>query len=56
MKTKTFFLASPMFVFILICSTGIHAQTAKPNLDQFKFMQQGLGFWEATVGKETLQP
>ena len=44
-----------MFVFLLICSTGIQAQTAKSNLDQFKLMQQGLGTWEANVGKDSVQ-
>ena len=55
MKTKTFFLTTMMFVFLLICSSGIHAQTAKSNLDQVKLMQQGLGTWEANVGKDTIQ-
>lgn len=55
MKTKTFILTLIMFVFLLIGSTGIHAQTGKSNLDQFKLMQQGLGTWEANVGKDTVQ-
>jgi hypothetical protein len=55
MKTKTFILTSIMFVFLLMCSTGIHAQTAKSNLDQFKLMQQALGTWEANVGIDTIQ-
>ena len=55
MKTKTFFLTSLMFVFLLICTSGIHAQTAKSNLDQFKLMQQALGTWEATIGKDTVE-
>ena len=55
MKTKAFFLTTLVFVFLLICSTGIQAQTAKSNLDQVKLMQQGLGTWEATVGKDTVQ-
>jgi hypothetical protein len=54
MKTKTFVLTALMFVFLLIDFTGIHAQTAKPSLDQFKLMQQGLGSWEATVGKDSV--
>ncbi|HAQ19696.1 MAG TPA: hypothetical protein DCR40_10760 [Prolixibacteraceae bacterium] len=55
MKTKAFFLTTMMFLFLLICSTGIHAQTAKSNLDQVKLMQQGLGTWEANVGKDSVQ-
>ena len=55
MKTKTFFLTALMFVSLLIYSTGIHAQTAESKLDQFKLMQQGLGTWEANVGKDTVQ-
>jgi len=55
MKTKTFFLTTLMFVSLLIWSTRIHAQTAKSNLDQAKLMQQMLGTWEATVGKDTIE-
>ena len=55
MKTKTFFLTSLMFVLLLICPSGINAQTAKSNLDQFELMQQALGTWEATVGKDTVE-
>ncbi len=54
MKTKTFFLTTLMFVFLLICPTGIHAQTAKANLDQVKLMPQRVGTWEATVDKDTV--
>ena len=36
MKTKAFFLTTVMLVFLLIYSTGIHAQTAQPNLVQEK--------------------
>ncbi len=54
MKTKTFFVTTMMFVFLLICPTGIHAQTAKANLDQVKLMLQRLGTWEATVDKDTV--
>ena len=54
MKTKAFFLTTMMFVFLLICSTGIQAQTAKSNLDQVKLAQQTLGTWEANVGKDSV--
>ena len=54
MKTKTFSLTTLMFVFLLICSSGIHAQTAKPGLDQVKLMPQRVGAWEATVDKDTV--
>jgi len=54
MKTKTFFLTTMMFVFLLICSHGIQAQTAKPKLDQVKLMPQRLGTWEATGDKDTI--
>ena len=36
MKTKTFFLTTLMFVSLLICPTGIYAQTAKTNLAEEK--------------------
>ena len=55
MKTKTFLLTTLMFAFLLTSTTGIHAQTAKSNLDQAKLMQQMLGTWEATVGKDTVE-
>ncbi len=55
MKTKTFILTLIMFVFLLIGSTGIHAQTGKSNLDQFKLMQQGLGTWQRDIGKDTVE-
>jgi len=55
MKTKTFFLVTVIVVFILMCSTGIHAQTAKSNLDQSKLMQQWLGTWETILGKDSIE-
>jgi hypothetical protein len=55
MKTKTFFLITVMFAFLLACSTGIQAQSAKSNLDQTKLMQQWIGTWEANVGKDTIE-
>ena len=36
MKTKTFYLTTLMFVSLLMCSTGIYAQTAKSNLAEEK--------------------
>ena len=55
MKTKTFFLTTLMFVFILTYSTGIQAQTAKSNLDPVKLQQLVLGNWEANVGMDTVE-
>ena len=55
MKAKTFFLTTLMFVFLLMSSTGMHAQTVKSTLDQTKLMQQLLGTWEATVSKDTIE-
>jgi hypothetical protein len=54
MKTKAFFLTTTVLVFLVICSTGIQAQTAKPKLDQVKLMPQRLGTWEATGEKDTI--
>jgi hypothetical protein len=48
-------LTTLMFVFLLIYSIRMHAQTAKSNLDQLKLSLQGLGTWEANVGKDTVQ-
>ena len=55
MKTKTFFLTTLMFVSLLICSSGMRAQTAKSDLDQAKLMQQWLGTWETNLGKDTVE-
>jgi hypothetical protein len=55
MKTKTFFLTTLVFVFLIISSLETHAQTNKSSLDQFKLMQQALGTWEATLGKDTVE-
>jgi len=55
MKTKAFFLTTLVFVFLLICSSGIQAQTAKSNLDQVKLQQQKVGTWESTSDKDTIR-
>jgi hypothetical protein len=55
MKTKTFFLPTMMFVFLLICAPGLHSQTATSNLDQLKLAQQRIGTWEATYGNDTVE-
>jgi hypothetical protein len=55
MKTKTFFLITLMFVFLLICPTGMHAQTTKSNLDPVKLQQQFLGTWQSNIGKDTVE-
>jgi hypothetical protein len=54
MKTKTFFLTTLMFVFLLFSANGLHAQAAKVSLDQVKLMPQRVGTWEATVDKDTV--
>ena len=54
MKTKKIYLTTLVLVFLLTCSTGIQAQTAKPNLDQVKLMPQRSGTWEATSDKDTI--
>jgi hypothetical protein len=55
MKTKTFFLTTLVFVFLIISSLGTHAQTAKSNLDPVKLQQQFLGTWQSNVGKDTVE-
>ena len=54
MTTKTCFFTSLMFVFLVICSTGIQGQTTASNIDYIKLMQQDLGTWQATVDKDTV--
>jgi len=51
---KTSFLSAIMFVFLLVCSAGIKAQSSMSNLDQDKLMHQTLGIWEANVGKDSV--
>ena len=55
MKAKTVFLTTLMFVFLLVDTTWIHAQTAKSNLDQVKLMSQWLGTWETNIGIDTVE-
>jgi hypothetical protein len=55
MKTKSFFLTSLLFAFLLFCSPVIRAQTAKANLDQLHLALQRIGTWEATYGKDTVE-
>jgi hypothetical protein len=54
MKTKTFLLTTLVFVFLLIVTTGINAQTVKSKLDQVKLMPQRVGIWETSVDKDTV--
>jgi hypothetical protein len=42
-------------VFFSLCYSGIQAQTAQPQLDQLKLMQQQIGIWQADYGKDTVE-
>jgi hypothetical protein len=48
-------LTAIMAFLLLICQTGINAQTVTPKLDQHKLMLSFLGKWEANVGKDTVE-
>lgn len=41
-------------VFILICSTGMQAQTTQTKLNQVELMKQFIGKWESNVGKDSV--
>ena len=41
-------------VFILICSTGMQAQTTQTKLNQVELMKQFIGTWQSNVGKDSV--
>ena len=41
-------------VFILICSTGMQAQTTRTKLNQVELMKQFIGTWQSNVGKDSV--
>ncbi|MGD0342055.1 MAG: hypothetical protein ABSA76_10155 [Bacteroidales bacterium] len=43
---KTFFKATMIVVFLLLCSNGIQAQTPQTKLNQVELMKQGIGYWK----------
>lgn len=51
---RKFFLATRIAVFILICSTGIQAQTTQTKLNQLELMKQFIGTWQSNVGKDSV--
>jgi hypothetical protein len=55
MKTKSFYLTTLMFVFLLFCSNGILAQPTQTKLNQVELAKQLLGTWQANIGKDTVQ-
>jgi hypothetical protein len=50
---KSFFLTTLIFVFLLLCSIGIHAQTTQTKLNQVELMKQFIGTWKTEIGKDT---
>ena len=51
MKTKTFFLITLMFAFLLTHSTKADSQA----LDQYKLLKQLVGTWRANISKDTVE-
>jgi len=52
---KKNFLIMTMAVSLLVCSTGILAQTEQTQLNQLELMKQLLGTWQASVGMDTVE-
>jgi hypothetical protein len=50
---KKLCLLSTIAVFILICSSRIHAQTAQAKLNQVELMKQFTGSWKVELNKES---
>jgi hypothetical protein len=55
MKTKSFYLITVMFVFLLICPIGIQAQTTQTKLNQVELVKQFLGTWQTNIAKDTVE-
>jgi hypothetical protein len=51
---KKIFFTIGIAVFILICSTRMHAQTTQTKLNQVELMKQFIGKWESKVGKDSV--
>ena len=52
---KKFCSATVIAIFFLVCSTGIHAQTAKTQINQLELMKRFIGTWQINVGKDTVE-
>jgi hypothetical protein len=49
---KKLCLTATIGIFILICSSGIHAQTTQSTLNQGELMKQFIGSWKLDLGNE----
>ena len=52
---KNFCLTLAVVVFLLVCSSGIQAQTTQTKLNQIELMKQHIGTSQATIGKDTVE-
>ncbi len=51
---KKLYVAITIFVFLMICSVGIHAQTTQPKLNQAELLKQITeGKWQCEIAKDT---
>ncbi len=53
-EMKKMHLTIGITVFILICSTGMQAQTTQTKLNQVELMKQFIGTWQSNVGKDSV--
>lgn len=52
---KTFSLTLMVALLLLLCKTGIQAQSSQTKLDQVELMKQFLGNWQCEYAKDTIQ-
>jgi hypothetical protein len=52
---KKFYLTTAISVFFLLGTSGVHAQTTQPQLNQVELIKKFLGTWQASIGKDTVE-
>ena len=52
---KKLYSAAAIILFLLVCQSGIQAQTDKPQISQLERMKRFVGTWQANLGKDTVE-
>lgn len=55
MAMKKFCLAAATALLLLVCSTGLLAQTNKTEINQLEVMKRFIGTWQANIGNDTVE-
>jgi hypothetical protein len=55
MKMKKYCSATVFAIFLLVCSTGMQAQTDKTQINQLEIMKRFIGTWQTNIGKDSLE-